>query len=947
MLISPATLGGDRPGQGSGPVIGRVQLSAATVEQYAKLEITFAITQTVATNLQFPYDPHPPAGVPGGIGISVDALFSRDGWQTVVVQPAFLYQPYERRLQPAGAQSIELLYPSGEPVWKVRFAPSEPGTWRFRLRATDARGSTEYPSAGDLGFQVSPSASHGFLRVSQADPRYFEFSDGTPFVAAGYNDSIEGPELTYAVDAMMDTWQENRINLVRMWQSISSVVGASWAPWLVNDQGYDGYLPPTALTSQAAYSGPFSLELIPRRCIWQEWVPVRPGRTYRLQAIVKTVDVRGPSAADEPYGLAITGYPFEGSSANAPLSLTPELNGSHDWTLLSGTFKTGANDYYLSNLSLQLKNCTGGTAYIDQVSIREELPDGRLGPEMLRKGKANYHLYFDQQRSWDWDYTIEAAAAHGVYLKLVVMEKDDWIYNHLDANGRPTAQGSNDQFYAAPNTAVRRFQEYYWRYVLARWGYSTAIHSWELLNEGDPFNAHHYELAASFADYMHSQSAHRHLVTTSNWHSVPIAEFWGHPSYQSLDYVDIHASTRGNPYDFWGEGPEAPMAIDTQVDYQGDPLGASLRVPAGTPLAAGQRTIPIRGQGRWQITYRLRCRGVEGRCPDGSSRLAGPQLVWWLDQGSNGPRAEAVSAAAGGRESNDCSTPAGTYDWREMRTSFVLTDNVPHVLTIGFQSLYATRGVAWFDDLHLIAPDGQEVPINGAVTLRRTDRDEAWYALTWSERYGALSRAGAGKPLVRGEASFADEQAEELPDVAKDTGGVWFHNLLWAQVNPGGMYDLYWFSDNLWNHQLFAQAKAFRAFMDGLPINNGCYRDAEAVTSTPQLRVLGQADRTHGVIYLWLQNVDHTWRNVVDGVAPRPVEGWVRVPRVVPGTYRLEWWDTEKGQVVATGVARGGPDLQVPLPMGVASDIAVKMRLVGGSGVGLLPMLSKGGARRQ
>jgi len=85
------------------------------------------------------------------------------------------------------------------------------------------------------------------------------------------------------------------------------------------------------------------------------------------------------------------------------------------------------------------------------------------------------------------------------------------------------------------------------------------------------------------------------------------------------------------------------------------------------------------------------------------------------------------------------------------------------------------------------------------------------------------------------------------------------------------------------------------------------------------------------------------------------------VPRVVPGTYRLEWWDTEKGQVVATGVARGGPDLQVPLPMGVASDIAVKMRLVGGSGVGLLPMLSlvggsgvgllpmlsKGGARRQ
>jgi len=68
-----------------------------TVGRYEKFELTFDITGTVATNPYFPYDPNPPNGVPAGVGISVDALFSPDNWTTVITQPAFLYQDYQRQ----------------------------------------------------------------------------------------------------------------------------------------------------------------------------------------------------------------------------------------------------------------------------------------------------------------------------------------------------------------------------------------------------------------------------------------------------------------------------------------------------------------------------------------------------------------------------------------------------------------------------------------------------------------------------------------------------------------------------------------------------------------------------------------------------------------------------------------------------------------------------------
>ncbi len=72
--------------------------------------------------------------------------------------------------------------------------------------------------------------------------------------------------------------------------------------------------------------------------------------------------------------------------------------------------------------------------------------------------------------------------------------------------------------------------------MTARWGCYTSLHSWELCNEGDPFDSNHYDAANALATYVHSIGSNKALCTTSFWHSIPAA-FW---NSSSCDYIDVH-----------------------------------------------------------------------------------------------------------------------------------------------------------------------------------------------------------------------------------------------------------------------------------------------------------------------------------------------------------------------------------------------------------------------
>jgi uncharacterized repeat protein (TIGR01451 family) len=131
---------------------------------------------------------------------------------------------------------------------------------------------------------------------------------------------------------------------------------------------------------------------------------------------------------------------------------------------------------------------------------------------------------------------------------------------------------------------------------------------------------------------------------------------------------------------------------------------------------------------------------------------------------------------------------------------------------------------------------------------------------------------------------------------------------------------------------LYYHYKSYRDFMDGVPLSNGYYQDAAAIVSHPDLRAWGQKDTVHREAHLWIQNRNHTWRNVVDGVAVPELSGQVTIPDMPPGPYQVEWWDTYVGATIRSEVVEAGPaGLVLALPAPLADDVAVSASGVGPS----------------
>lgn len=93
----------------------------------------------------------------------------------------FLYRKYELHLFGKDAETIRN---PGEPEWRLRFAPTAEGQWKYRVSLKDRSGREAEAKEGS--FTVGKSSNPGFLRVSARDPRYLAFSDGSPFFGLGF-----------------------------------------------------------------------------------------------------------------------------------------------------------------------------------------------------------------------------------------------------------------------------------------------------------------------------------------------------------------------------------------------------------------------------------------------------------------------------------------------------------------------------------------------------------------------------------------------------------------------------------------------------------------------------------------------------------------------------------------------------------------------------------------
>ncbi len=788
------------------------------IPQYGKLEITFQISNTVAGNVQFPYDPSPPNGIdptyPRHQGISVDALFlppGETGWNNAYQQPAFYYQHFEEQVKKDqdGADQ-EWVYPTGEFSWKVRFSPNQPGVWHYKIKAQDASG---YSETAPLTFEAVDSPSRGFIRVSSTDPRYFEFDDGTPFHGVGFN---QGPNLDSPVlknEPYFQAFHQNNINLLRMW--ISGVFGAAWSRHIGTRNIYDGYLPRPGIVpfydpirNRATLTMRIDYELegnigwfgACRIEVWEDPEAVKQNTNYRLRIKYRGMNITGPrNPAFPDYGFVgkTGGWHPDCYEPGTGTVVTEYGRNNPDWGYVEGVWNSGDNNF-LPHLYFGLENVMEGQVYVDSFSLREHLGNGQYGPEILTEPSVEYEQYFPQKESFALDKVVELAEQYGIYLKLVLMDKDDKIYYKLEDNGEFVRTEDNlDGFYGVGRTVnkTRWLQQAWWRYLQARWGYSPQIHSWELTNEGDPFNDNHYALTDELGKYMHCRvfgipvdsgdakkctydHPNDHLVTTSFWHSFPGEQFWGSLKYPNVDYADLHAYISTG----WQDNPlHESDAAQFHLDYSAD----------------------VRSNIDWYTTQ----------------------------------------------------------------------NNLPT------------------------------------------------------------------KPVVRGETGIDTlSQQEEQPDLALDSQGIWLHNFLWSSLDQGGLTELYWWGDNIRNQPgpdgrpgLYEIYGNFYDFIGPVSLNNGHYQEAAVTVSNPYLRVVGQMDLANGRAHLWIQNKQHTWRNVVDGVSIPPIAGTITLSGFEEAqVYTIHWWNTketdEKKRIYKTESIAAQPNGDIVVTVAdLVDDTAIKV----------------------
>jgi hypothetical protein len=205
-----------------------------------------------------------------------------------------------------------------------------------------------------------------------------------------------------------------------------------------------------------------------------------------------------------------------------------------------------------------------------------------LGGEVIRQARADIHTYVEQRPAAYFDDQVRQGEINGVFFKYVVQDKRDWIQARLTRFGVFASVG--DGYFQQNGTRAKWLQEQWWRYLVARWGYSTAVHSWELCNEADPNDTNVWRHTQEFARFLHQIDAHPHLATTSFWCCWK-PEFWGNDTaYPDVDYADLHEYTN-----------DTDMGLD-MVEWLLSLTTLTSQSPVNKPVILAETGIGIGGQ---------------------------------------------------------------------------------------------------------------------------------------------------------------------------------------------------------------------------------------------------------------------------------------------------------------------------------------------------------------
>jgi hypothetical protein len=254
-------------------------------------------------------------------------------------------------------------------------------------------------------------------------------------------------------------------------------------------------------------------------------VALRPDTKYVLSGRIKTAGQARVQVSTGAHRL------------EAPVSSGP----SGDWMDFRLVFTTASDQYWLGRTALQLTG--GGTAWVDALSLKEagegpellsrsrepsgtwtrSLQEAGGGPELLWEADVNREVrgFYNPVDCFMLDQVVASAQQHGIYLQLCLITRDLYMQSLRDEQSDAYQQAIDDA-------------KHLLRYVVARYGYSTAVISWEYFNEQDP-NLPTNRFYRELGQYLEQVDIYHHLRSTSTWHPSP--RDWRHPQ---LDIADTH-----------------------------------------------------------------------------------------------------------------------------------------------------------------------------------------------------------------------------------------------------------------------------------------------------------------------------------------------------------------------------------------------------------------------
>src|SRR5688500_5461907 len=145
--------------------------------------------------------------------IAIDAAFVAPDGRTFVV-PAFWMG--QSNAIPATAPANASTSDRSTSFFAVRFAPPAAGRWTMKVTATDKAGAM---TSADVGFDVAPGKSRGFVRRVPGNAQYFQFDSGEPYLALGLNLAWAGKEGLPAYERWFTRLSGAGGNFARIWMS--------------------------------------------------------------------------------------------------------------------------------------------------------------------------------------------------------------------------------------------------------------------------------------------------------------------------------------------------------------------------------------------------------------------------------------------------------------------------------------------------------------------------------------------------------------------------------------------------------------------------------------------------------------------------------------------------------------------------------------------------------